>query len=59
MGAGPEAAAPACRGGLLRVAAVAGKPLPLAQAGEAAELTTDGPEVMRMAWLISVSVRAA
>ncbi len=39
---------PACR--LLEVVAVAGKPLPLAQAGEAAELAADGSQVARTAW---------
>ncbi|HZW32860.1 MAG TPA: hypothetical protein VFF52_19250, partial [Isosphaeraceae bacterium] len=39
---------PACR--LLEVVAVAGKPLPLAQAGEAAELLADESQVARTAW---------
>ncbi len=40
--------APACR--LLEVVAVAGKPLPLAQAGEAAGLPADGSHAVRTAW---------
>ncbi len=35
---------------LLEVVAVAGKPLPLAQAGEAAELAADGSHLARTAW---------
>ena len=47
--------APACR--LLEVVAVAGKPLPLAQAGEAAGLPADESHAARTAWTILRSSR--